>query len=66
MRYKVGDKVKVITKPFEEVFGEKNEWVIDFIKTQAKKKPSLYVCYNKHNPHKELYQFTEEEEVEKV
>ena len=39
--------------------------MIDFIETQTKRRPNLYVCYNKHNPHKTLYQFTEEE-VEQV
>ena len=49
MKYKIGDKVKVISPAFAKTWenmGRKNEWVIDFIQTQSEGYPSLYICYS--------------------
>ena len=48
MKYKSGDKVKVINPTFAKTWenmGRKNEWEIDFIETRTKGHPSLYICY---------------------
>lgn len=65
MLHKEGDKVKVKIPQFKKIYGGVNEWVIDFIKTQTKGYPSLYVCYNVNDPHKLLFQFLEKD-VEKI
>lgn len=56
MTYWAGDKVRVKTKAFENVYGEDNIWVIDFIKT-LNGYPNLYVCYRENDTHKTLFEF---------
>lgn len=65
MRFNENDKVKVILSEFVEIFKEKNKWIIDHIRTQVNKYPSLYICYNYYDNFRTLYFFTEEQ-VEKI
>ena len=58
MKYKSGDKVKVINPTFAKTWenmGRKNEWEIDFIETRTKGHPSLYICYCVDDNHKEVW-----------
>ena len=64
MKYKSGDKVKVINSAFAKAWenmGRKNEWEIDFIKTQSEGYPSLYICHCVDDSRKMLFQFLEED-----
>lgn len=68
MKYKIGDKVKVINPTFAKAWenmGRKNEWVIDFIETRTKGHPSffskIYICYCVDDSRKMLFHFLEEE-----
>lgn len=64
MKYKIGDKVKVISPAFAKAWenmGRKNEWEIDSIQTQSEGYPSLYICYCVNDSRKMLFQFLEKE-----
>ena len=52
MKYKSGDKVKVINPTFAKTWenmGRKNEWEIDFIETRTKGHPSLWENMGRKN-----------------
>jgi hypothetical protein len=63
MKYKEGDKLRVITPEFQKIFAGQNVWVVDHIKTQISPYPSLYVCYRENDKHRVLYNFLEKEVV---
>lgn len=60
MKYKKGDRLRVITQAFEGV------WVVDYIKTETDHYPSLYICYREDDEHKTLYTFLETEVVKEI
>lgn len=59
MKYRKGDRVKCTLVAFDNVFGERNIWIIGGIKTQKKPYPSLYLCYRESDKRKMLFHFPE-------
>lgn len=59
MKYKEGDRLRVITQEFQKIFAGHNVWIVDHIHTQIDPYPSLYVCYREDDKRKMLYQFLE-------
>lgn len=66
MKYKEGDRLRVITPAFQKIFAGHNVWIVDYIKTQTEPYPSLYICYREDDEHKTLYNFLEEEVVKEI
>lgn len=63
MKYKKGDRLRVITPVIIKLFAGHNVWIVDHIKTQIDPYPDLYVCYREDDKHKTLYPFLEKEVV---
>ena len=63
MKYKKGDRLRVITPAFIKIFAGNNIWIVDHIKTQIDPYPDLYVCYREDDKNKTLYPFLEKEVV---
>lgn len=66
MKYKKGDRLRVITPVIIKIFAGHNVWIVDHIKTQIDPYPNLYVCYKEDDKHKRLYQFLEKEVVKET
>ena len=62
-KYKVGDRVRVITPSFARVFAGCNEWTIDSLHTEIPPKRDWYLCYRDSDRNMVPYQFFEEDIV---